>query len=83
MNTLRLYKSRTGFRWTYTHRNGRKLANGGQGYSRKRDMLKALGSVFRDFLTLAPGSHWLPGLNVVLDETQAAKRKPLTGKSRP
>ena len=49
MNTLRLYKTRTGYRWTYTHRNGRKLANGGQGYSRRMDMVKVLVSLFPDF----------------------------------
>lgn len=51
MNTLRLYKSRTGYRWTYLHRNGNKLANGCQGYSRKCDTVKAIRQSYPDFLT--------------------------------
>lgn len=74
MNTLRLYKSRTGYRWTYTHRNGRKLANGGQGYSRRMDMIKAVQQVFPDFTNLE--QFWMPGHIGVL-----VKDETLTGRS--
>lgn len=37
---VRFYKSRNGFRWTIYAKNGRKLANCGQGYSRKIDCVR-------------------------------------------
>lgn len=40
--TLRLYRSHRQLRWTLYARNGRKLANGGEGYHNKADLKKAI-----------------------------------------
>lgn len=37
---VRFYKSRNGWRWTIYAKNGRKLANCGQGYSRRCDCVR-------------------------------------------
>jgi len=44
---LRIYRDKKKqLRWTFIARNGRKLANGGEGYKRIRDLEKALALVF-------------------------------------
>lgn len=51
--TIRFYKSKNGWRWTIIAKNGRKLANCGQGYSRRSDCV-------RDFTLVtyvAPGKN--------------------------
>lgn len=39
---LEYYKSKTGWRWRVRARNGKILCNGGQGYSRFRDMMQSI-----------------------------------------
>jgi uncharacterized protein len=44
---VEFYKSRTGWRWRIVARNGRKLANCGQGYSRRCDCVRDFDMVTR------------------------------------
>lgn len=47
MSQLRVYKDRKKeWRWTLIHSNGRKLANGGEGYKHRRDLLKVVAGLF-------------------------------------
>lgn len=43
--TLRIYKSHGEWRWQVRAKNGKKLANGGEGYKNEGDCRKAIGSV--------------------------------------
>jgi uncharacterized protein YegP (UPF0339 family) len=42
---VRFYKSRNGWRWTIYAKNGKKVANAGQGYSRRIDAVRGFTSV--------------------------------------
>lgn len=47
MSRLKIYKDRKReWRWTLIHSNGKKLANGGEGYRRRIDMLRVIASLF-------------------------------------
>lgn len=43
----------SGYRWTLVADNGRKLANGGQGYSRRKDMIHAVEKVLHGWFTVS------------------------------
>lgn len=46
MDTLELYRDHAGeYRWRLTAKNGRNLADSGEGYQRKREALKRAGNV--------------------------------------
>jgi uncharacterized protein YegP (UPF0339 family) len=42
---VRFYKSKNGWRWTIYAKNGKKLANCGQGYSRRIDAVRGFNDV--------------------------------------
>lgn len=44
-DTITLYRAPDGWRWRYTARNGRILADSGQGYSRRVDAVRGAGRV--------------------------------------
>jgi uncharacterized protein YegP (UPF0339 family) len=44
-DTLTVYRADDGWRWRYTSRNGKILANGGQAYTRRIDAIKSAGTV--------------------------------------
>lgn len=44
--TLVKYHTRTGWRWKLTHKNGKIVANGGQGYQRQVDMNRSIANLF-------------------------------------
>lgn len=47
MSELKVYQDKRGeWRWRLTHSNGHKLANGGEGYKNRRDLLKVVSSLF-------------------------------------
>ena len=52
-----IYRTRglrgAGYRWTLVADNGRKLANGGQGYSRRIDMIHAIEKAIGGWHTVA------------------------------
>lgn len=43
---LEIRKTPTGYRWT-AWKSGRKIANGGQAYSRKRDLMAAIATLWK------------------------------------
>lgn len=51
---LTLRRTKTGFRWTLTAANGRKLANGGEAYRRAVDMRNALSIIFNGWVFREP-----------------------------
>ena len=47
MSRLRIYQDRNKeWRWTLFAKNGKKLANGGESYKRRRDLLKIVAMLF-------------------------------------